>query len=76
MIHNTIQTRATEVAPDARGSAVALYASAWSMGQATGVAAMGLAVAAFGYAPMIVAFALGFGALGWWLRGNLARLRP
>ena len=76
MIHNTIQTRATEVAPDARGSAVALYACAWATGQATGVAAVGLAVAAFGYAPTIVAFALGFGALGWWLHGNLARLRP
>ena len=32
LMHNTIQTKATEVAPDARGSAVALYASAWAVG--------------------------------------------
>jgi predicted MFS family arabinose efflux permease len=76
LIHNTVQTRATEVAPDARGSAVALYASAWATGQALGVAAMGLAASLFGYAPMIAAFGLGFGVLGLWLRSNLARLRP
>jgi predicted MFS family arabinose efflux permease len=76
LIHNTIQTRATEVAPDARGSAVALYASSWALGQAGGVAAMGLAVAAVGYAPAIVASGIGFGLLGMWLRSNMHRLRP
>ena len=76
MIHNTVQLKATEVAPDARGSAVALYASAWATGQATGVAAMGLAVAWLGYAPMLAAFGLGFGLLGLWLRSNLQRFRP
>ena len=76
LIHNTVQTSATEVAPDARGSAVALYASAWATGQALGVAAMGLAASVFGYAPMIAVFGLGFGVLGLWLRSNLARLRP
>ena len=75
LIHNTVQTRATEIAPDARASAIALYASAWGAGQALGVGAMGLAVAFFGYAPMIVAFGLGYGLLGWWLRSNLSRLR-
>jgi len=75
LIHNTVQTRATEVAPDARGSALALYASAWATGQAGGVAAMGWAVSALAYAPMIAAFGLGFGLLGLWLRSNLWRLR-
>ena len=76
MIHNTVQLKATEVAPDARGAAVALYASAWASGQATGVAAMGLAVAWFDFAPMLAAFGLGFGLLGLWLRSNLQRFRP
>lgn len=76
LVHNTVQTKATEVAPDARGSAVALYASAWSLGQAFGAAAIGLAVAAVGYAPAIMACGLGYGILGWWLRSNLHRLRP
>ena len=76
LIHNPVQTRATEIAPDARGSALALYACAWGSGQALGAAAMGLAVAYAGYTPMIIAFGLGFGALGLWLRANLSRLQP
>lgn len=76
MIHNPVQTRATEVAPEARGTCVALYACAWGTGQAVGVAAMGLAVSFFDYAPMIALFGLGYGLLGYWLRTNLFRLRP
>jgi predicted MFS family arabinose efflux permease len=76
LIHNPVQTRATEIAPEARGAAMALYASAWGAGQALGAAAMGVAVAYAGYAPMIAAFGLGYGALGLWLRSNLARLQP
>jgi YNFM family putative membrane transporter len=76
LIHNTIQAKATEVAPDARGSAVALYATGWALGQALGVAAIGLLVAAAGYAAAIIACGVGFGVLGLWLRANLYRLRP
>ena len=75
MIHNTVQTKATEVAPDARGSAVALYATGWALGQAIGVGAVGLAVAAVGYAPAIMACGAGFGLLGLWLRTNMHRFR-
>jgi predicted MFS family arabinose efflux permease len=76
LIHNTIQAKATEVAPEARGSAVALYATGWALGQAIGVAVIGLAVAAAGYAVAIIACGLGFGLLGLWLRANLGRLKP
>ena len=41
MLHNTVQIKATEMAPQARGAAVAIYASSWSLGQAFGVAVMG-----------------------------------
>ncbi len=74
LMHNTIQTKASEVAPDARGSAIALYASAWAIGQASGVAALGVAVAYIGYASAILAAAVGFMLLGFWLRYNMARL--
>jgi predicted MFS family arabinose efflux permease len=74
-IHNTVQTKATEVAPDARASAVALYASAWGAGQALGAAAAGAAVLAAGYVPTIAAFGIGFALLGLWLRYNLGRLQ-
>jgi MFS transporter, YNFM family, putative membrane transport protein len=76
MLHNTVQMKATEAAPDARGATVALYASCWAMGQATGVAAMGAAVALVGFAPAIVAFGIAFALVGIWLRGNLDRLKP
>jgi predicted MFS family arabinose efflux permease len=76
LVHNPLQARATDVAPDARGAAVALFACAWALGQALGVAAMGVAVSAFGYAPMLAAFGAGFAALGVWLRYNMWRLRP
>jgi predicted MFS family arabinose efflux permease len=76
LIHNTIQAKATEVAPDARGSAVALYAAGWALGQALGVGAIGLAVAAAGFEPAIIACGAGFGLLGLWLRANLHRLKP
>ncbi len=76
LLHNTIQLKATEVAPKARGTAVAMYATAWALGQAIGIAAIGGAVAAFGYAPAIAACGLAFAGLGLWLRSNLHRFRP
>jgi len=39
MLHNTLQTNATQMAPSARGTAVSFFASAYYLGQALGVAA-------------------------------------
>jgi predicted MFS family arabinose efflux permease len=74
LMHNTLQVKASEVAPDARGSSIALFAASWALGQAGGVAAFGVAVAMAGYAPAILAAAIGFAALGFWLRFNISRL--
>jgi YNFM family putative membrane transporter len=74
MLHNTIQTKATEMAPQARGAAVSLYAGLWSFGQAMGVAAMGVALGFAGYTPAIITFGCGFFLLGLWMRSNLHRL--
>ncbi len=41
MLHNTLQTNATQMAPTRRGSAVALFASLFFLGQSLGVAAAG-----------------------------------
>jgi len=38
MLHNTLQTNATQMAPTARGIAVAMFASAFFIGQSIGVA--------------------------------------
>jgi len=37
MMHNTLQTNATQMAPATRGTAVALFASSFFLGQSTGV---------------------------------------
>ena len=74
MLQNTLQAKASEMAPQARAAGVSTYVSAWSLGQAAGVATMGIAVVIVGYAPSIIAFGLGYLALGLWLRGNLHRL--
>lgn len=74
MLHNTVQTKATEMAPHSRGSALALYSSGWALGQAAGVACMGLAVGLAGYQWPILAFGACYFALGLWMRRNLDRL--
>ncbi|MCO6417613.1 MFS transporter [Siccirubricoccus sp. KC 17139] len=59
MVHNSIQTRVTEVAPEARGSAVAMHAFHFFIGQSLGPVVIGLMLGGFG--PGI---ALGVAALG------------
>jgi predicted MFS family arabinose efflux permease len=59
MIHNSIQTRVTEVAPEARGSAFALHASHFFVGQSLGPVLMGLAFATLSAAVTMAMAALG-----------------
>ena len=67
MVHNTLQTRATELAPSARGSALALFAAAFFLGQGVGPVVGGAVTHWVGYWPLfcgagfLVAF-LGIGA--------------
>lgn len=74
MIHNVLQTRSTEASPQARGIGVSVFGIAWTLGQSLGVAVTGAGIAAFGFAPMIAAFGIGFAALGVWMRFNLHKL--
>ena len=53
MLHNTLQTRATEMAPEARGSAVSAFAFCLFLGQTLGVSAVGLGIEHAGYRPLI-----------------------
>lgn len=63
MHHNTLQTNATQMAPDARGSAVALFASSYFLGQAIGVALVGAVVDRIGTVPVMLAAAAGVAVL-------------
>ena len=57
LLHGTFQAQATELAPTARGSAMALFACCFFLGQATGPLVMGAAMHALGAAPAILLFA-------------------
>jgi predicted MFS family arabinose efflux permease len=71
MMHNTLQTRASEMAPLARGSAVSLFAFCLFLGQAAGVAAFGRGIAAFGYIFSLCCAGVGLLVLGEWFRRQL-----
>ncbi len=54
MIHNTLQTNATQMAPERRGASLALFASCLFVGQSVGVAGASIVVERSGTTPIIV----------------------
>lgn len=75
MLHNTLQTLATGLAPRARGTAIGLFAVSLFVGQSLGVTLAAGLGGLFGHAPVIVAAGLGMAALGAWTGAALARRR-
>lgn len=73
MMHNTLQTNATQMAPERRGTAVAAFACCFFLGQSLGVGAAGLVVDRLGTAPVLAAGALGLLAVA--MGFNRARAR-
>ncbi len=79
MLHNTYQTQVTEVAPTARGSAVALHAFSFFCGQALGVAILGeglLILGQFGALAACAATVLGLGLVSATLLSRPVRRVP
>lgn len=64
MLHNTLQTKATQMSPQSRGSALAWFASCFYLGQTTGVGLAGLSFDQWGAVPGFVVSALGLPLLG------------
>ena len=64
LMHGTFQAQATELAPTARGSAVALFACALFCGHALGPVLMGAALHLLGTSGAILLFAAGIAILG------------
>ena len=64
MLHSSLQTEATELAPSARGSAVALFASALFLGQGAGPLIFGPLARLAGHAGAYVVIALALVVLG------------
>ncbi len=65
MMHNTLQTHATQMAPERRGAAVASFAACFFLGQSVGVGIDGLLVGRAGTAWLMVAGAVGVLATAW-----------
>ncbi|MGD9953368.1 MAG: MFS transporter [Burkholderiales bacterium] len=76
MFHNTLQVNATQMAPETRGAAVAIFAGCLFTGQSAGVWLASQVVDAAGARPVFVAAALGLALLALDFRRRLAKLRP
>jgi len=58
MLHNTLQTNATQMSPRRRGAGMALFATSYFMGQSAGVAIAGAAAQAWGTTAVLVGAAV------------------
>jgi predicted MFS family arabinose efflux permease len=73
MIHNSIQTQATELAPSARGASVSLHAFCFFTGQACGAPLFGLGFLTVGATTTLLLAALTLAMLGLVLAALLTR---
>lgn len=64
MLHNTLQVQATQMAPQARGTAVTLFACLLFLGQSCGVLAVAFSVDRGWFSPVFTVAALGILVLG------------
>jgi MFS transporter, YNFM family, putative membrane transport protein len=71
MFHNTLQTKATQMTPQARGTAVAIFSSALYFGQTAGVAAGALVIDRLGATPLFLGTAVAFPVLALWFARQL-----
>jgi predicted MFS family arabinose efflux permease len=73
MLHNTLQTNATQMSPQARGTAVALFAAVLYLGQTVGVALVAPIVDHHGAQPAFLAAAILLPTLGLWFASRIKR---
>ncbi len=71
MLHNTLQTNATQMTPEARGTALGLFSAALYFGQTIGVAVNGLIFDRFTAVPVFLGAAAILLALGLWFAREL-----
>ena len=73
MLHNTLQTNATQMIPQARGTAVGLFSAAVYFGQTIAVAVIAPAIDRVGAPPVFIAVAILLPILGCWFAAKLKR---
>jgi MFS transporter, YNFM family, putative membrane transport protein len=75
MLHNTLQVNATQMTPEARGTAVAIFSSAIFLGQTAGVAAGALVIDRLGAVPLFIAVTIAMPVLALWFARGLKQKR-
>ena len=73
MLHGVLQARATEILPEARGTAVAAFAMALFFGQSIGAVVFGAAIVWAGFTAAFLGAAIGVLGMTAWLRAGLVR---
>ena len=71
MLHNTLQTNATQMSPEARGTAVSIFSSALYVGQSIGVLGGSLLIDRAGGPAIFLVAALLLPVLGFWFAAKL-----
>jgi predicted MFS family arabinose efflux permease len=71
MLHNTLQTNATQMTPQSRGTAVGIFSAALYLGQTAGVAAGALVFDRYQGMPVFLVAAFALLALGLWFAHKL-----
>jgi MFS transporter, YNFM family, putative membrane transport protein len=66
MLHNTMQTHATQMAPAARGTAVTLFSATLFLGHSLGVVIAGAVIDATSAIPVFAVSAVALLLLAWW----------
>ncbi|HEX2113677.1 MAG TPA: MFS transporter [Alphaproteobacteria bacterium] len=72
MMHNTLQTYGTQMAPHARALGMSLFATCLFVGQAAGISAAGWLIERTGFRPVIAGAGVLLAALGLFLSRRLA----
>jgi predicted MFS family arabinose efflux permease len=75
MLHNTLQTNATQMAPQTRALGVSLFAFFLFLGQSLGVAAAAPVIDRWGASPVYLVAAVIIPVAALWFRAQL-RFRP
>jgi MFS transporter, YNFM family, putative membrane transport protein len=71
MLHNTLQTNGTQMAPDARGLAISLFAISLFIGQSFGVSMAAPIMDRYGARPIFLLAAVSLVAIAFWFRRQL-----
>jgi MFS transporter, YNFM family, putative membrane transport protein len=75
MLHNTLQTNATQMSPEARGTGVAIFSAALYLGQSVGAAISAPIVDRAGAPPVFLAAAVVLPLFALWFASKLGRAR-